>query len=181
MDASRKAGHAVSERDEVLLLQRQIFLWKALLTGEKDAVDSLSAGEYLDVVVESLRRLKRQAKRVLMAAAGPLPLLILAGGTVVVAVAMSKSYTGTASTTVVSTLLAVVATSWRATRVNLFEALATYQAKIRGAAIDSAIAHAITVLPADARMRRIRRRAPRRALVPAASGSVASRTSRPPT
>ncbi len=170
--------HKSSDRDELLLLQRQVLLWKALLVGEKAAVDSLSPHEYLAVGVEALRRLKRQALLVLRTVVGPLPVLILVVGCALVGVALWQSATSTATAAVISTVAGTVAAAWRTNRSVLTDMLDDWRKTITGAAIDSAVANAITLLPPDASMT-VKRTARKRVLIPDAARGEAG-TSSPP-
>jgi hypothetical protein len=175
LDGRRRIRFTLAEREEALLLQRQIFLWKAVLVQEKSAIDSLSAADVLRVSVDAVRGLVKQALLTLRAMGGVVLLVILVGGGAVTAYAIAKSQTGTASTAIVSTVGGLAATTWRAGRTRGAPYLNELRARVQGSAEDAAIALAITVLPKDAVRRQVKRDARKRALVPHTSGSVASK------
>lgn len=140
LDGERRTRRTGSERDKLLILQRQVFLWKALLVQEKDAQDSLSADDVLAVTLAALRKLTSYALLTLRTLTGRLPLAILiAGGTAGVA-ALALAHTGTASTALVTTVGRVVATSWRAGRANTLLLLGELKGRIQGSLEDAAIA-----------------------------------------
>ncbi|HSP36862.1 MAG TPA: hypothetical protein VLR26_03830 [Frankiaceae bacterium] len=177
-DFPSRRGRGPDDRSVLLLLQRQILGWKALLLGEKEATDSLTIAEYLTAGLCTVRRIQREAGRVLRAA-WPV-LAVLAVATAVVIAAAVHFASGTAvSTTVFAAVTTSLGAAWRSTRAPLVRVLDRYSDSLRDAELDAAIARAISVLPPDAPRETIEQKARMKVMVPTerretARGTVAS-------
>jgi hypothetical protein len=160
------AGRRHLEAPEVLLLlQRQIHVWKALLLGEKAAVDSLTLPQYLSAGLCTVRRIQREVARVVRAAWPVLTLLVFAVAGVIAAAVVYASGTAV-STTVFAAVTTGLGAAWRSTRAPLVRVLDRYSDSLRDAEIDAAIARAISILPADAPWEQIERTARLQVAVP---------------
>jgi hypothetical protein len=160
-------GEMHDDRQVLLLLQRQIHAWKALLLGEKEATDSLTLGEYLDAGLCTVRRIQREAARVVRAAWPVLALIALGASAVVVAALVYASGTAV-STTVFAAVSTALGAAWRSTRAPLVRVLDRYQETLKDAELDVAIARAISVVPPDAPMAWIEENARKQVGVPRA-------------
>jgi hypothetical protein len=151
----RTRYHRTDPSDKQLLLVRQGQQWRALLSGEKNPQDDLSIDEFIEAGLASLDRGQRELFRVLRVIWPVLAVLALAAATVLVITLSATS--GTAeSTTALTTIAATLVAAWRAVKAPMGHAFTGIEDRLRGGEIDAAIAESITVLPADAKSRKVR-------------------------
>jgi hypothetical protein len=140
---------AAGERRELaVILRRQGELWRAVLSGEKNAVDMLSSDDYR----RAAGTLFSDARRSLVRASLPFVVVAVAVTAVVVAAVLWLVSNGT--TRAVATIAAAAGAlgiTWKGASAVLQSAAKTLEQPLWGAAVNAAIAEAVTYLPpADA-------------------------------
>jgi hypothetical protein len=144
----------VAGRTELESLQRQGLRWRAVLTGEKRAEDTLSMEQFLKASRSGLRRLRDEIGRVLVAV-WPLLLVLAIAAASVIIVAVNNASGTAKSTTTLATLTAAVGAGWRVVKKPLLVSIQRMQQSVTGAEIDLAVAEAITSLPTNAAVGRV--------------------------
>jgi hypothetical protein len=130
-------------------LHRQGQLWRAILSGEKDGVDLLTADDYVraaDRLLGHLRRLTLGFLRRFWVTTTAVALVLVAAIVTVLAVR-------TVATTVAAVLTAAgaVGLTWRGAASGLGRVLAQAQRPLWDSELDVAVAQAVTLLPRERR------------------------------
>jgi hypothetical protein len=138
---------AATERpssDTLAALRHQGDLWRALLSGEKTATTTLEIGNYVDAA----RDLATQLRTVLLAVIRRFPVLtvlviaLFVGGIVLLAAGGAGHLVAGATS-----VLAAVGLTWKGLGATLGQLAGRVEQPLWGAALDAAIADAITLLP----------------------------------
>lgn len=132
--------------DVVRTIKRQGELWRALLSGEKRGTEMLEADNYLKAAGSIARRMsaifRKTIGRLWWLVAG---VLILLGGTAVLFAVGGASHLVAGA----GTLLAAVGLTWKGLGGTLGKLVGKLEQPLWGAVLDSAIAAAITLNPAN--------------------------------
>lgn len=134
-EAAKKSARA--------LARRQGELWRAVLSGEKNAKDLLEIDDYLDAAAEAGRQaakaLRRAALRFWLLSL--LVILLFGGGVALLVIGgVSKEIAG------VTSLLTAVGLTWKGVGTTLGKLAGKLEAPLWGAVLDRAVTHAITLV-----------------------------------
>jgi hypothetical protein len=133
------------ERHELgLILRRQGELWRAVLSGEKDAVDMLSGDDYRRAAGTLVRGARRSLVRT------SLPFVIVAVAAIAVVIAAVLWLVSNDAAKAVATIAAAaggLGITWKSVSAVLQRAAKALEQPLWGAAMNAAIAEAVTYLP----------------------------------
>ena len=130
-------------------LHRQGQLWRAILSGEKDAVDLLCTNDYLFAADQLLGHIRRLTL-------GLLRRFWIATATVaaILAAALVTIYTVRAASPVLAAVLTAagaIGLSWKGAAAGLGRVLAQAQRPLWESQLDAAVANAVTLMPWERR------------------------------
>jgi hypothetical protein len=150
-------GSAGDRESVIRALHRQGQLWRAILSGEKDGLDLLTADDYVwaaDQLLGHLRRLTLGFLRRFWITTSAVALVVVAAVVTVVAIRA-------VSTTVAAVLTAAgaIGITWKGAASGLGRVLAQAQRPLWDSELDVAVARAVTLMPRE-------RRAPDRSAEP---------------
>jgi hypothetical protein len=131
------------------ILYKQGNLWRAVLTGEKRAVDLLSADEYVNASEALIQRLGMIGRRFWAQYRMGIILAVIALGLVVVGLLLVPSGTG-GGLGALGAILAATGITWKGVSSTLGAALRKAEPALWGAQLDLVATAAITILPGSA-------------------------------
>ena len=130
-------------------LHRQGQLWRAILSGEKDCLDFLSADDYLSAADQLLGHLRhltlRFLRRFWLSAAAVAAVLVAGVATVLVVHATA------AVIAAVVAAAGAVGVTWRGTASSLGRVVGQVQRPLWESGLDAALARSVTLMPSERR------------------------------